>query len=80
MRFQAPRGTEDVLPDASHIWQWIEHEFRTLTHAYGYREIRTPVFEDTELFIRTAVCMTASDNEVRDFFKALTDLSYSLKP
>lgn len=54
MRFQAPRGTEDVLPGQSHRWQRLEAEFRALTSLYGYQEIRTPTFEDTELFARTA--------------------------
>lgn len=43
-----------MLPDVSHIWQWIENEFLSLTTNYGYHEIRTPVFEDTDLFTRTA--------------------------
>ncbi|MEQ1822184.1 MAG: histidine--tRNA ligase [Fimbriimonadaceae bacterium] len=54
MRFSAPRGTEDVLPSKSHAWQRIEAHFRDVTRVYGYQEIRTPVFEDTELFTRSA--------------------------
>jgi histidyl-tRNA synthetase len=54
MRFQAPRGTEDILPAQSHMWQRLEREFFDLTRLYGYREIRTPMFEDIELFIRTS--------------------------
>ncbi len=54
MRFSASRGTEDVLPSKSHAWQWLEGHFRDVTRLYGYREIRTPVFEDTELFTRSA--------------------------
>ncbi len=80
MRFQAPRGTEDVLPDRSHIWQWIEHEFRSLTHAYGYREIRTPVFEDTELFIRTAGETSDVVSKEMYEFKDKGDRSLTLKP
>lgn len=80
MRFQAPRGTEDVLPDLSHIWQWIEHEFRTLTSSYGYREIRTPVFEDTELFIRTAGETSDVVSKEMYEFKDKGDRSLTLKP
>lgn len=54
MRFQAPRGTEDVLPGESYRWQWLEEQFQAHTALYGYREIRTPTFEDTELFVRTS--------------------------
>lgn len=54
MRFQAPRGTNDVLPADSHRWIGLESVFRELTSLYGYREIRTPMFEDTELFVRSA--------------------------
>lgn len=54
MRFQAPRGTEDVLPECSPAWQWVEQQFRALTALYGYGEIRTPTFEERDLFIRTA--------------------------
>lgn len=54
MRIQAPRGTEDLLPSQSHKWQFLEREFFALTGLYGYREIRTPIFEDIELFKRTS--------------------------
>jgi histidyl-tRNA synthetase len=54
MRYQAPRGTEDVLPSQSHLWQKLESEFRALAHLYGYKEIRTPTFEDTDLFVRSS--------------------------
>jgi histidyl-tRNA synthetase len=52
MRFQAPRGTEDVLPGQSERWQWLEDTFRRVCALYGYGEIRTPTFEDTQLFYR----------------------------
>ncbi len=53
MRFQAPRGTEDVLPSGSFAWQRIESAFRSHVAKYGFEEIRTPTFEDTELFLRS---------------------------
>lgn len=52
MRFQAPRGTEDVLPSQSPRWIWLENIFRRVCALYGYSEIRTPTFEDTALFTR----------------------------
>lgn len=47
-----PRGTEDILPSDSPLWQKIEQTAREICAAYGYGEIRTPVFEDTTLFQR----------------------------
>lgn len=47
-----PRGTEDILPVDSPLWQKIEQAAREVCASYGYREIRTPVFEDTALFQR----------------------------
>lgn len=52
MLTQAPKGTQDMLPGEAHIWQWIEGAMRDACHLAGYREIRTPVFEHTELFLR----------------------------
>ncbi len=52
MAMKAPKGTKDILPAESYKWQYIENIARELTAAYGYREIRTPVFEHTELFLR----------------------------
>jgi len=54
MRFQAPRGTQDILPGTSHAWRRIEQEFTRWVLLHGYRELRTPAFEDTELFVRTS--------------------------
>ena len=47
-----PRGTEDVLPRDSYRWQFLEKLFRDEARAFGYREMRTPVFEHTNLFER----------------------------
>ncbi len=47
-----PRGTEDVLPEESKLWQYVESTARCVCERFGYKEIRTPVFENTELFQR----------------------------
>ena len=52
MLTQAPKGTKDVLPEASCRWQAVEVICRETAAAAGYREIRTPIFEHTELFLR----------------------------
>ena len=46
------KGTEDVLPKESYKWQFVEKIMREEARSYGFREIRTPVFEHTELFAR----------------------------
>ena len=48
----APRGTNDVFPPESHDWNMLEAHARDIAQLFGYGEIRTPMFESTELFIR----------------------------
>ncbi|MCR5834827.1 MAG: histidine--tRNA ligase [Selenomonadaceae bacterium] len=52
MLTNAPRGTKDILPEQIHQWLWLENKIRELCALYGYEEIRTPIFEHTELFQR----------------------------
>lgn len=52
MLTQAPRGTKDVLPQDSWKWQAVEAVMREIAARAGFREVRTPVFEHTELFLR----------------------------
>lgn len=47
-----PKGTKDVLPDKSNRWQFIENAARETAEIFNIKEIRTPVFEHTELFLR----------------------------
>lgn len=48
-----PRGTEDIIAPEADVWQAVEELARTLSHRYGYEEIRTPLFEHTELYARS---------------------------
>jgi len=52
MLTQTPKGTKDILPIESHKWQYIESKIAEVCANFGYKEIRTPVFEHTELFQR----------------------------
>lgn len=52
MKMIAPRGTVDLLPEDTKKWRYIEDSLRKLTNAYNYEEIRTPLFEHTEVFQR----------------------------
>jgi histidyl-tRNA synthetase len=47
-----PRGTNDIIPGEVEKWRWIESQFCQICEHYGYKEIRTPIFEHTELFQR----------------------------
>ena len=47
-----PRGTNDIIPGEVEKWRWIESQFCQICGQYGYKEIRTPIFEHTELFQR----------------------------
>ena len=52
MSFKVPRGTQDILPEQTPKWQKVESILRDLSRVYRYKEIRTPMFEQTELFQR----------------------------
>ncbi len=54
MKFEAPRGTHDILPSDQPLWERVTGEAERLCTLYGYRRIVTPGFEDTELFVRTS--------------------------
>jgi len=47
-----PRGTNDIIAAEATKWQYVENIFREVCRLYGYQEIRTPVFEHTDLFLR----------------------------
>lgn len=49
---QRPKGTKDILPDEVYIWRYVEKNIENIMNIYGFKEIRTPVFENTELFLR----------------------------
>jgi histidyl-tRNA synthetase len=53
VKFQVPRGTRDILPGEVERWQWLEERTRRVQALYGYREVRTPFFEATDLFVRS---------------------------
>ena len=52
MQIQSPKGTRDILPSEVQTWQWVEQTARDVFGTYGYQEIRTPIFESTDLFVR----------------------------
>jgi histidyl-tRNA synthetase len=79
LRFQAPRGTHDVLPSDATWWHLVR-TIEELTRRYGYGRIQTPGFEDTALFARTAG--EASDVVRKEMytFNDRSDRSLTLRP
>ena len=80
MLTQAPRGTKDVLPADSYRWQYVESKMRQAAAEAGFREVRTPVFEHTELFLRGVGDTTDIVQKEMYTFKDKGDRSITLKP
>lgn len=80
MQIQAPKGTKDVLPGESYKWQYIEKEMRDLCRLYGINELRTPIIEHTELFMRGVGDTTDIVQKEMYTFKDKGDRSITLKP
>ena len=52
MLTNAPKGTKDIMPDQVYKWHYVEKKWKEICERYGFKEIRTPMFEHTELFQR----------------------------
>ena len=52
MLTNAPKGTKDIMPDQVYKWHYVEKKWKEICDRYGFKEIRTPMFEHTELFQR----------------------------
>ncbi|MCY6353931.1 histidine--tRNA ligase [Clostridium sp. ZS2-4] len=79
MAIQAPKGTKDLLPVDSYKWQYIEEKLRNIAAVYACREIRTPIFEHTELFERGVGETTDVVQKEMYTFKDKGDRSVTLK-
>ena len=80
MLTQAPKGTKDVLPEDSYRWQYVESRMRRAAGKAGYREVRTPVFEHTELFQRGVGDTTDIVQKEMYTFTDKGDRSITLRP
>lgn len=60
MAYKIPRGCQDVFGEQSYKWQALEQTLRTFCYIYNYDEIRTPIFEHTEVFKREMIQVTWS--------------------
>lgn len=75
-----PRGTSDILPGEVEKWQYLEQVIRHLCREYGYAEIRTPIFEHTELFERGVGETTDIVEKEMYTFRDRGDRSITLRP
>ena len=80
MAYQAPKGTRDVTPAESYRWQYVEELIRRTTARYGFREVRTPVIEHTELFLRSVGDTTDVVQKEMYTFNDKGGRSITLKP
>ena len=75
-----PKGTKDVLPSQSYKWQYVENTAREVARVFNLKEIRTPVFEHTELFTRGVGDTTDVVNKEMYTFEDKGGRSVTLKP
>ncbi len=79
-QIQSIRGMHDILPDESGQWFWLESRARLILERYGYREIRTPIVEKTELFKRSIGEVTDIVEKEMYTFEDRNGDSLSLRP
>lgn len=75
-----PKGTKDMLPKEAAKWHFVENTARTVAASFGFKEIRTPTFEATELFLRGVGDTTDVVNKEMYTFLDKGDRSMTLKP
>ena len=80
MQIQSPKGTRDILPSEVQTWQWVERTARSVFGTYGYQEIRTPIFESTDLFVRGVGDTTDIVEKEMYIFNDRGNRSVSLRP
>jgi len=80
MNLKAPRGTEDLLPEQTRKWQYIESILRRISKQFNYGEIRTPLFEHTEVFQRGVGDTTDIVQKEMYTFKDRGGRSITLRP
>src|SRR5699024_5453751 len=80
MSIKAPRGTEDLLPGQVEIWQYAESVIKDVVKHYNNKEIRTPIFEHTELIQRGVGDSTDIVKKEMYTFKDRSVRSITLRP
>jgi histidyl-tRNA synthetase len=79
-QFRAIKGTRDILPPDSSLWNWFERVAREVFETYNFREIRPPILEDTELFARSIGADTDVVGKEMYTFEDRDQSSISLRP
>lgn len=78
---RAVRGMNDILPDETGLWAFFEDTIRQWLSAYGYRNLRTPIVEQTDLFVRSIGAVTdIVEKEMYTFIDHLNGESLTLRP
>ena len=80
MAFRSIKGTKDILPAESHQWQHVEAIVRDVFHTFNYKEIRTPIFEQTALFSRSIGELTDIVGKEMYTFEDRSHDSVTLRP
>lgn len=80
VEFRVPRGTSDILPEEAALWSYIEQVSKDVFKRYNYSEIRTPIFEHTELFLRGVGETTDIVQKEMYTFQDRGDRSLTLRP
>ncbi|QIB69454.1 histidine--tRNA ligase [Aminipila butyrica] len=80
MLTNAPKGTKDVMPDQVYKWHFVEKAFADICAKYGFKEVRTPSFEHTELFTRGVGDTTDIVEKQMYTFEDYAKRSITLKP
>ena len=79
-KVQRPKGTADVIPGEVHLWHYVENMLKDTAHLFGFEEMRTPVFEHTEVFQRGVGETTDVVQKEMYTFLDKGDRSITLKP
>jgi histidyl-tRNA synthetase len=79
MLFKSPRGTKDILPEESRLWQEVEAKARLIFSRFSYEEIRTPILEESKLFSRSLGDLTDIVQKQMFVIKKETD-TFVLRP
>jgi histidyl-tRNA synthetase len=55
IKFQAPKGMRDILPDEQKYWQKVDQVAKNIAQAYGFERIDTPILEETALYVKGTI-------------------------
>ena len=80
MNIKGPKGTHDIIYNDIYKWQYIESKLKRLVELYDYQEIRTPIFENTDLFLRSVGDTSDIVDKEMYTFKDKGDRSITLRP